>query len=568
VHEETPEAHNKEDKVIAFAPLSTRLSAVVPNEAQIEVQKSGNLLVVQPQSLSDVTPVPQENLKLLPFEKPTSLSFSRASVWKIAAGSVLLLAAVGLLIYYSLSEATEPKFTAKSIAVLPFQSTSATNGDREFDMGMTDSLITRLGQVKHIVVRPISAVSKYAKGEQDVFAAGRELQAQTILDGSVQRVAGDLRVTVRLLDTRDGSILWTQQFDEKAEDIFRVQDSISERVVKELAIKMDAEERRNLIKHSTENLEAYELYVKGRYNLTQLTEKSGDEALGNFTQAIAIDPNYAEAYAGLANLYSPASDIVLSPEIAMPRARENAAKALALDDSLDEAHLSMARIKWFNEWKWAEGEVEFKRALELNSSNLLTHLEYGHFLMAQSRFDEALGQMKMAQEIDPQSMKVRLDLGWIFYSSHRSDHAIEVYREALTLDANSASVRRRIGLALAQKGNYPEAIVELKKAIAIKDDHIIQSDLGYVYALAGYKEEALRSLMKLSEQAKGRYVSPYAVARVYSGLGDKKRMFQALEKAYQIRADQLTQIQADPVFDQWHGDPQYKDLTQRLGFAP
>jgi len=461
----------------------------------------------------------------------------------------------------------EPQSAAKSIAVLPFKAISSDTSDHELELGMTYTLIAKLSNIKQITVRPISAISKYASSEQDALAIGRELQTQAVLAGSVQKIAGQVRVTVQLMDTNNGKLLWSEQFDEKATDIFKVQDSISERVVKGLAIRINDEERQHLVKHATENTKAYELYMKGWDYLSQSGEERGFKALESFTEAIAIDPNYAPAYAGLAQDYTLASDIVLAPNVAMAKAREYALKALELDNSLDEAHFAMARVKWLADWNWADAEAEFKHTIELNPSQMLAHQEYGLFLSQQSRFEEAIAQMKIAQEIDPLSIEVRYDLGWIFYCHHHWDRAIEIYREALEIEANSAPTHRRLGLALAQKGAFEEAISELKKALELKESTHYRADLGYVYALAGKKKEALDLLNQLLEQAKRQYFSSYFEAKIYSGLKDKERMFQALQKADEIHSDYLPQIQTDPIFSNWRSEARFVALLHRLGLT-
>jgi DNA-binding winged helix-turn-helix (wHTH) protein/TolB-like protein/Flp pilus assembly protein TadD len=567
VSDESPASQDQDGKVISFTPSLSNLNSTIPGESAVEIQKSGNLLLVQPNTNKDETQLIQDSGGVLPFQTPQPVTNSSRQTLKIVAISLLALVVIGGLILYLLPKRTAPQFTAKSIAVLPFKTISSDTSDHELEQGMTYTLIAKLGNIKQITVRPISAVSKYATSEQDALAIGRELQTQAVLAGSVQKLAGQVRVTVQFMDTSDGRLIWSEQFDEKATDIFKLQDSISERVVQGLAIKINEEERQHLVKHSTENTKAYELYVKGWYHLAQGTEESGFKALENFTQAITIDPNYAPAYAGLADVYTVASDVVLAPDVAMAKAREHAQKALELDNALDEAHLTMARVKWLADWDWKAAEAEFKRAIELNPSLMMAHQEYGLFLAQQAKFEEAIAQMKIAQEIDPLSVKARYHLGWIFYCNHQWDHAIEIFHEALGMDANSATTHRRLGLALAQKGAYEEAISELKKSLEIIDDSGCRADLGYVYALAGKKKEAMALLNQLLEQAKRQYISPYYAARIYSGLQDKERLFQALEKTYEIRSDHLTQLQTDPIFSNWHSEPRFAELIHQVGFT-
>lgn len=374
---------------------------------------------------------------------------------------------------------------------------------------------------------------------------------------------------MRLLDTKDGRLIWSEQFDEKAADILKVQDSISERVVKDLAVRVTDDERQRFRKRSTESTEAFEHYIKGRIYLNQANKTSGEKALESFSHAVALDPNYAPAYSGLSDVYSLASDNFLMPGIAMPKAREFADKALALDDSLDEAHLSMAYVRWWGDWDSLAAEAEFKRALELNPSIGTVHLEYGRFLTQLSRFEEALGQITIAQDSDPQSARIRYELGWMYYCARQYDRAINLYEEALRMDTNSAQTHRRMALAYAQKGLLKEAIAELGKALEIREDASYYSDLGWIHAIRGEKSEVRNSLTKLQEitKQKRRYVSPYYEARIHAGLGDKEQVFQLLEKAYQDRSDRLLELPVDPIFDSIRTEPRFLALIHRVGFV-
>lgn len=488
----------------------------------------------------------------------------------IARWAIVCVAVVGLIIaaYYLLRDREEPASQVKSIAVLPFKPLATDSRDEYLEMGMAETLISRLSKLRQITVRPVSAVSKYTGLQQDAVEAGRELRTQYVLDGSVQKLGDSLRVTVRLLETKDGRLIWSEQFDEKAADIFKVQDSISERVAKDLAVRITESERQRLRKHSTESAEAYELYLKGRAYLNEANPESGYKAHDSFSHAIALDPNYARAYAGLSDVFNMASDNFLAPSFALPKAKEYALKALEADESLDEAHLSIAQAKWWGDWDKQGAEAEYKRTLELNPNYAAAHLAYGRFLTQQSRFEEAIGQLKIAQELDPQSVWIRYETGWIYYCGRQYDRAIDLYREALSLDMNSAQTHRRIGLAFAQVGMLEESMAEIRKALEIREDPAYYSDLGWLYAKLGKKSEVQNALNKLQEMSKRRYISPYYVAKIYAGLGDKERVFQFLEKAYEAHSDRLLDIQTDPVFDAFRMEPRFSNLIRRLGFAP
>ena len=491
--------------------------------------------------------------------------------WLAIALALLILVAGGFglnLLFRGRDEAAKGGLPAvKSIAVLPFKPLTADSRDESLGLGMAETLIMRLSKLRQITVRPLSAVSRYSSLQQDAVAAGRELKAQAVLDGTMQKLGDRIRVTVRLIDTNDGRLIWSEQFNEKAADIFKVQDSISERVAQDLAVRMTEDERQRLRKHSTESAEAFEHYIRGRAYLNQANADSGFKALESFSQAVALDPNYASAYSGLSDVYNLASDNFLAPNEALPKAREYAEKALASDESLDEAHLSMAQVRWWADWDKQGTETEFKRALDLNPNYAMARLEYGRFLTQQSRFEEAIAQMKLGEEIDPQSARIRYESGWIYYCARQYDRAINLYREALSMDMNSAQTHRRIGLAFAQKGLLKEAIAELGKALEIREDAAYESDLGWLYATLGKKSEVHKALNKLLELSRRKYVSPCYTARIYAGLGDKEHMFQLLEKAYLDHSDRLLDLQEDPVFDSYRTEPRFLDLIHRVGFA-
>jgi TolB-like protein/DNA-binding winged helix-turn-helix (wHTH) protein len=455
--------------------------------------------------------------------------------------------------------------SGNSIAVLPFKPLTADSRDESLELGMADTLITRLSNLRQIVVRPTSAVRKYNGLEQDPVAAGQELQVDSVLDGSIQRVGDKIRVTVRLVSVKDRSPLWAEKFDEKFTDIFAVQDSISERVVLALAVKLTGEERQRLAYHHTENAQAYEFYLKGRLFYRQWTEDSIEKALACYDKAIAIDPNYALAYAGKADLFSAYSSVILPPAEAMSKAREAAQKALQIDDRLAEARRSMARIRNWADWDWPGAEREFQRALEIRPNDAETHISYGGFLTARKRFDEALAALKRAQELDPLSFSTSHMAGRLFYSMRLYDRAIEQYREVVALFPDSAEAHRGLGCALREKGATEEAIGELQKAVEMSRRDSFLSELGYAYASAGRSHEAIRLVKELEDLAKRRYVSPVCVARIYVGLEADDLAFTWLDKAYKDRSDHLLKLGSDPSFDGVRSDARFRDLLLRVG---
>ena len=455
----------------------------------------------------------------------------------------------------------------KSVAVLPFKPLAADGRDESLELGMAETLITRLSGVAEVAVRSMSAVRKYNALDQDPILAGGEQKVDAVLDGNIQKTAGRIRVTVRLLRVSDGRTLWADKFDAPLADLFALQDSISERVVTALEVKLTGEERRLLTRHHTDNPEAYQLYLKGRLFRNHWTQESIQKALECFNRAIDIDPNYALAYAGKADVYSANSSVYLRPAEAMPKAREAARRALELDDQLAEAHRSMAMVKQFGDWDLAGAEREIKRALEINPNDSESHLRYCGLLVLQKRFDEALAELRRAQELDPLSLSLNFWAGWHPYLARKYEQAMERFREAAALYPNAPEMHRGLGCALRQQGAIQEAVAELEKAIDLSRRDNFVAELGYTYALSGRRAEAVKLVKELEGLSERRYVSPFNIAKIYAGLGDKERMFEWLHKGYEDRSDHMLGLGVDPCFDGVRADPRFAELLRRLGLT-
>jgi tetratricopeptide (TPR) repeat protein len=451
--------------------------------------------------------------------------------------------------------------------VLPFKPIVAQVRDEALELGMADTLITRLSNIREINVRPISAVYKYVGLEQDAISAGREQQVDAVLDGHIQKAAEKVRVTVRLLRVADGTPLWVDTFDVEMTDLFTVQDSISERVAAALAITLAGAERERLTKHHTEDHEAYQLYLKGRFHLTRLTDDGFQKGRDYFQQAVDRDPNYALAYAGLAEAYNKlAGWNAIAPNDGFPKAREAASTALRLDEGLAEAHTQMGVVKHLNDWDFAGAEQEFRRAVELNQSSADARQWYGNYLSTMGRSDEALKELKRALELDPLSIEKIAGVGDIFYQNRQYDQALVEYRQALEMDPNSGFAHWTLGNVYVQKGMYEEAIAEYKKAIPLSGDSPDElASLGYVYALAGRRREAEAVIDELKERSTRRYISPTIIAFIYAGLKENDQAFMWLGKAYEGRDFILVLLNADPTFDNLRQDPRFSQLVRRVG---
>ncbi len=493
---------------------------------------------------------------------------SRSRRRLLTAFAVALLALGGLALYLLLSRAQPKGEAINSMAVLPFKPLVAESHDEALELGMADTLITRLSGIRQLVVRPVSAVRKYTSAEQSAVAAGKEQQVDAVLESHFQRSGDRIRVTARLVRVVDGSTVWAGKFDERFTDIFAVQDGISEQVVGALALQLTSAERTLLAKRGTENAEAYLLYQKGRFFQSKRTLESFTKSAEYFNQAIEKDPNFALAYVGLADAY-PGSvygpplnqDSILKRKTALKR-------ALELDETLPEIHVTIAN-DFFGEWNLAESNREFQRALELNPNYAPAHQGYGRRnLLLMGRLDEALAHLKRAQELDPLSLIINSDIGTFYFFTGQYDKAIEQQRKTLEMEQNFYPAHRYLARALEMKGLFQEAIAEYQKARQLNENPLLLAQIGRVYAVSGRKAEALKIIEQLKEISRNSYVSPHSLAIVYLGLGEKDQAFQWLERAFRERVLDLSHLTVDPYFAGLRSDQRFVDLVQRVGIAP
>jgi serine/threonine-protein kinase len=488
--------------------------------------------------------------------------------WILAAVAVAVVLAVSVGVYLLMrGDKNTEKLGGgvKSIAVLPFKPLVATSGDEVLELGIADTLITKLSNVRQIVVRPTGAVLKYTDPQQDLTAVGRELGVDAVLDGSLQRFGDQLRVTVQLVSVRDGALLWTYQCDEPYADLFAVQDAISEQVAQALVEKLTGQEQRRLTKRYTDNTQAYHLYLQGRYFWNKRTVQNLRKAIEHFEQAIRLDPSYALAYAGLAdsyvllNHYSPApmSD-------AFPRARDAAQRALRIDNSLAEPHAALGCVKYNYEWDWPGAEIEFQRAIELNPNDATAHQWYGECLMYQGRLDETLVELALAQTLDPLSAVINTQLGAPYQYRRQCDQAMERFRKVLELEPDFGLAFYYMGRCYEQKLMYEEAVSAYRKMSQVSG----LAEAGYVYGVWGRPAEARAVLNTLMEMSQQHDISPYLLATVHAGLNEKEPALAQLEEAYQQRDARLVLLKVNAHFDRLRDDPRFQDLLRHIGLAP
>lgn len=454
----------------------------------------------------------------------------------------------------------------RSIAVLPFQNLTTDTSDEFLGLGVTDALISKLSEIRELKIRPTSAVRKYSGPGQNAATAGRELDVDSVLEGSVQRDGDQIRVSVQLIDVKEGRTLWAQAFDERFTNIFAVEDAISEAVARAMTRSLTTDERTRLTKHYTDNPEAHELYLQGRFYLNKFTEDGTKLARKYFEQAIARDPHYALAYSGLAESYA-FGEIGLPPQDAFPKAREAAVKALDLDESLGEAHAVLAQVGFLWDWDWAAGEVQFKRALELNPGDPEIHHMYAHYLSAMGRFPEALAESQRLLELDPLSPASRNHMGWHYFRAHEFDQAIEQYKLVLAIDPNFAEAHRQLAEAYAVKGRFDESVAEMNRRFVLIGRNDEVPVLEKAYSSFGWKGYWGKRLELLLQRSKHSFVSPSGLAFTYVQLSENSHALDWLERAYREHDHDLVYLRVDPEWDRLRAELRFQELLRRMRLA-
>ena len=453
-----------------------------------------------------------------------------------------------------------------TIAVLPLKSLAQSGDDQYLQLGIADDLISKLSSMKEIVVRPTSAVRQYTDPLQDPIAAGRALKVDAVVEGNIQKLADRIRVTARLVQVSDGHALWSGVFDEKMSDVFAVEDSISQRVAEAIVPQLTGAERKLLARHQTENPEAHQAYLKGRFFWNKRTAEGFNKAIEFFQQAIEIEPNYALAYVGLADCYAISEEYAgTSPTEMLPKAKAYVERALAIDDTLAEAHASLGSIN-HGLWQFAEAEKEFKESIALNQNYATAHHWYSFLLLVTGRRDESLVEIKRAQELDPLSPIIADDLllEYFLRGDYRAAEA-EAAR-VIEISPDFPDVHLQLGKVYLAEGRYADAEREFQKGVdSTNRGAPYLPYLGYAAALEGKRAQARLIAKELEAKYNKGEAQGYDVAILYAGMGDRDQAFAWLEKNFQTRGAQLTTITIEPVFDSLRGDPRFASLLQRMG---
>jgi len=456
-----------------------------------------------------------------------------------------------------------------SIAVLPFTDMSPGKEEEYFCDGMAEEIINTLTHVDglHVVSRTSSFAFKDRR--EDLREIGRKLNVEKLLEGSVRKSGNRLRITVQLINVEDGFHLWSERYDREMENVFAIQDEISLAIVEKLKVKLLNKEEVSIVKRHTGDLEAYKLYLMGRYYWGKRSEEGLKKGLEYFRQAIDKDPSYALGYVGIADSYSALCFWgFLSPKDAFPKAKAAAKRALEINDKLAEAHASLAFVHFSYDWDWPAAESGFKQALELNHNYAPARQYYAEYLLKMGRVNEALAQLQRAQEIDPLSLIIYFVFAKAYLDLGRYDEALEQSKKALELDPDFGPIHFFIGLLNEDKGAYKKAVTAYQKAVKLTGGlSLAGGRLGYVYGILNEREKAERILRELQEKKKERYISSYFIALIYLGLGQIDKAFEWLEKAFEERDFGLTNITSFPEFDKLHSDRRLTALLKKIGLG-
>ncbi len=526
----------------------------VAEVTQIEEKKS-EIFEIQDSELPITNQSGENKIPKTKAQKPKYLIFA----------AVILLLAVSAAVYFWRRETVKNAevLPIKTIAVLPFKPLVAEQRDEALEIGMTDTLILKLSGGE-INVRPLSSVRRYAALEQDSLSAGKALNVEAVLDGTIQ-ISGDrIRIAARLFRVADGKQLWAERYDEKFNDIFAVQDSISEKVANALKIRLGNGEK----KRYTENVEAYQLYMKGRFHSSKIILSETEKGIAYYNQAIAADPKYALAYAGIADAYR---SLALTSDVpsneVMPKGKAAALRAIELDDSLADAYAALGFITFFYDWDWQTAEKYCHRGLELDPNNADLRQAYAHLLSNTGRHAESLEQIKLSRELDPLNLRTNALEGQFLLHAGQTDAALDRLQKTIELDPDFWLTHLFMTSALIEKGQFEKAVGEGNEAKRLSPSQNWSIAFGgYALAKSGKEAEARKVLDELLKLSKTSYIPPYHFALIYNGLGENEKAIDYLEKGFAEKDVRMVFLKVEPKWNNLRNEPRFIDLVKRLNF--
>ena len=468
-------------------------------------------------------------------------------------------------------EGTSPSAapSRQSVAVLPFVNMSSDKENEYFSDGITEDLIAALSKISALHVAARTSSFAFKGKNEDIRTIGTRLNVGAVLEGSVAKAGNQVRITAQLINVQDGYHLWSDTYDRELKDIFAIRSQVAQTVAQALQVTLAADERQRLEQKPTQDLEAYQLYLKGRYFVNRYTEDGMKKGLAYLQQAIALDPSYALAYLGVAHYYEVVNDWFAAPRDAMPEMRAAAEKALQIDPTLSEAHTWLATVAWMYDWNWSAAKAGYERALALDAKSAVAHQYYGLYLSAIGSVPEGIAQARRAVAIDPLSPEANTFLVIGFYFARRHAEAIAQLHETLEMDSNYSFAHYWLGKAYLQNRELERGIAELRQAKEA-DPHNpdMMSSLGYAYATAGDRDAAQRGIEELRQQSRASYVSPYFFAVIHAALGETDQAFALLDKAYEDRSFFIAWLKVEPMVDPLRSDPRFTELLKKVGLQP
>ncbi|OLD75136.1 MAG: hypothetical protein AUI33_05735 [Ignavibacteria bacterium 13_1_40CM_2_61_4] len=486
----------------------------------------------------------------------------RIAVFGGTALGIVVLAAAAYLLFVGRQTGGEKQI--ESIAVLPFTNVGADPNTEYISDGITENIINNLTRLHKVRVIPRSTAFHYKGSELDPQKIGSELHVSAVLTGRVTQRGENLNIQSELVDVLQQAQLWGKQYQQKLTDILGMQDEISRDIAAQLQLQLSGEEQKNLTKRGTNNVEAYELYLKGRYYWNKRDAENIKRGIQFFSQAIEKDSQYALAYAGLADSYvSP--PLLLAPREVIPKAKAAALKALEIDNQLAEPHAALAYAKLRFDFDPSGAEKEFNRAFELNPNYSIAHQWHGFYFMTLGRFEEAFAEERQALKLDPLSLVINASSGWVFYYARHYDEAIQQCRKTLELDPNFHIALWILGKCYEKKGMYQEAIAAFQKVIASSGNTDVMAALGHTYATMGRRDEAEKVIRQLKDLSRNSYIGRYSLGEIYIALNRKEEAFQQLQEALEEHDFQLIHVKVDPWLDSLRSDHRFLELLTKVG---